>query len=258
MKVLAIIGSPRKKGNTMQVVERIREQLLAADKELDFEILRLADMDLQICRGCFSCFARGEESCPLKDDFTFIARKMAEADGIILAAPTYAMGVPALMKNFIDRFAYTLHRPCFFDKSFMAVSTVGGMMGLKETLNQLAILSAGCKSVHKLGITCSPVPIPIIDRRNEKQLRRVSAAFSRAMHKSTRRLPGLPDWAYFSSFKIMTAFKSYRLHCPADYAYYQRRELYFFNFDGHPVRRLTGKMVKILMGCGIKAMVKDN
>jgi NAD(P)H-dependent FMN reductase len=193
----------------MQVVERIREQLLAADKELDFEILRLRIWTCRYAEAAFHALPE-EESCPLKDDFTFIARKMAEADGIILAAPTYAMGVRALMKNFIDRFAYTLHRPCFFDKSFMAVSTVGGMMGLKETLNQLAILSAGCKSVHKLGITCSPVPIPIIDRRNEKQLRRVSAAFSRAMHKSTRRLPGLPDWAYFSSFKIMTAFKSYR------------------------------------------------
>jgi multimeric flavodoxin WrbA len=123
------MGSPRKKGNTYHVVERIKERLLAFDDSIEFEYLFLKDCDLKPCTGCFACIAKGESLCPLKDDRDMIMSKMMEADGIIFAAPCYGLGVPAVMKNFIDRFSYTLHRPRFFDKCFLAVATVGGVMG---------------------------------------------------------------------------------------------------------------------------------
>lgn len=257
MKVLAIIGSPRKRGNTWQVVERIKNQLMKIQKDLDFETLFISEYNLQMCTGCFTCFSKGKDKCPLKDDHAILEAKMNEADGIILAAPTYAMGVPAYMKNFIDRFAYTSHRPCFFDKAFLVVSTVGGVMGLKQTLGQLAILASGGKSLIKLGIPCPPITFAGFEKRAEKKIQKASKAFHRSLQKQDRKAPGLVDWAYFSSFKALTASNSYQKICPADYEYYKDKKDYFYPIKGHPVRRLLGKTTKGLMQAGLSLMIKE-
>lgn len=49
--------------------------------------------------------------CPLKDDKNSIKAEILSADGVILSTPGYAKKVSAPMKNFIDRFAHSLHRP---------------------------------------------------------------------------------------------------------------------------------------------------
>jgi multimeric flavodoxin WrbA len=257
MKILAVIGSPRKKGNTFGAVERIRENISARDKDIDFEYLFLTDCNLQQCRGCFTCVAKGESMCPLKDDRDAVLSKMMEADGIIFAAPCYAMGVPGIMKNFIDRFAYTLHRPLFFDKVFLAVATVGGIMGLKQTLEQVAVLSSGGRLAAKLGISCPPITFAGFDKKADRSIRKASEKLYRLLQRPRRKLPGFGDWAYFHSFKAFTGFESYRKVCPADYSYYKEKEKYFYEIQGHPIRRLTGSLFKALMRTGLKMYVKE-
>jgi len=85
---------------------------------------------MEMCRGCFACFSKGKEFCPLKDDKPEIERKLLESDGVIQISPGYAWNVSGLMKNFIDRFAYTLHRHIFFDQSLMLFADGGS--GLKS------------------------------------------------------------------------------------------------------------------------------
>lgn len=258
MRVLAVMGSPRKKGNTFQAVERVRDILLRLNKNLDFEYLFLEDCRLEMCKGCFACFAKGENKCPLKDDRDHVYSKMMAADGIILAAPTYAMGVPALMKNYVDRFAYTLHRPCFFDKVFLAVSTVGGVMGMRLALEQLSLLSAGAKRSIKLGIPMPPVCMPTLEKKAVRLIQKHAKAFYQGMKKSKRRLPGLADFAYFNAFKTMSAFASYKRACPADFAYYKDKSSYFYPIDGHVLRLFFGKLLGAVMQLGMKIMVKDS
>jgi multimeric flavodoxin WrbA len=77
MKVLVIMGSPRK-GNTWTAVRRIEEHMQVLG-EVTFEYLMLGDIDLSHCRGCYVCFEKGEEHCPLKDSAPAIERKMHEA-----------------------------------------------------------------------------------------------------------------------------------------------------------------------------------
>jgi multimeric flavodoxin WrbA len=257
MKILAIIGSPRKNGNTYKAVERIKENLLAYDKNIEFEYLFLKDCDLKMCTGCFTCISKGERLCPLKDDRDAIMSKMTEADGIVFAAPCFAMGVPAVMKNFIDRFAYTLHRPCFFDKSFLAVATVGGVRGLKQTLGQLALLSAGGRLVKSVGISCPPMPMAGFDKRADKKIRKAARDFYRSLKDPRRKAPGMGDWAHFHSFKASTAFELYQSVCPADCSYYSEKDEYFYPLKGHPMRRLVGKLFRGLMRSGLKLLVKN-
>jgi len=85
LKVLAIIGSPREKGNSYKVTQRIEKKM----KELggvEFEYLFLKDVNLEQCQGCFTCISKGEELCPLKDDRDKILEQMLASDGLILGA----------------------------------------------------------------------------------------------------------------------------------------------------------------------------
>lgn len=63
MKSVAVQGSPHR-GNTYERVERFGDAL-ARQSEVDFEHVPLNEMKLEPCRGCFRCFVRGEDACPI-------------------------------------------------------------------------------------------------------------------------------------------------------------------------------------------------
>ena len=101
-KILGIIGSPRKRGNTHILVSRILD---GAEKEGAMtEPLYLGDLDVRECDGCHSCW-RGKQ-CSKKDDMTYAYPKIIESDILIFGTPVYWYGPTALMKCFIDRFVY--------------------------------------------------------------------------------------------------------------------------------------------------------
>jgi multimeric flavodoxin WrbA len=128
-KVIAILGSARKKA-TYRAVQEF-EKTLKSLEEVDFEYVFLSKCHLEFCNGCLTCFNKGEEYCPLKDDRNPLFKKMAQADGVILASPNYSFQVSARMKNFLDRFSYLYHRPYFFGKTFTAL-VVQGFLGGKK------------------------------------------------------------------------------------------------------------------------------
>lgn len=66
MKILAIIGSPKGKGNSYRVTKEVEEKMKEIE-DVNFEYIFLKDIDLQMCRGCFSCVVKGENFCPIKD-----------------------------------------------------------------------------------------------------------------------------------------------------------------------------------------------
>ena len=130
MYILAIVGSQRKRGNTARLVQMIGAELGAlagrAGQPLTFETLYLGDLDIHPCRGCRSCFDRGEAKCPERDDLPAIKAKMDAADGLLLASPVYVDDVSGLVKTWMDRLAYLCHRPGFGGKCAYALATVGG------------------------------------------------------------------------------------------------------------------------------------
>lgn len=89
MRILALVGSYRKNGNTDQIVRLIVRQLdrLAAQnhEELQVETIYLGRQDIFPCRGCRVCFDRGEDCCPCRDDLLAIKASMKAADGILVA-----------------------------------------------------------------------------------------------------------------------------------------------------------------------------
>ncbi len=129
VKILAIVSSYRRNGNTTRAVQmitdRLREQAAGRGESMEIEILHLAALQIQFCRGCRVCFDRGEAYCPLKDDLLAIKAKMQAADGMILASPVYVEDVNGIMKNWMDRLAHICHRPEFAGKYVYLLTTVG-------------------------------------------------------------------------------------------------------------------------------------
>ncbi|RLC67932.1 MAG: flavodoxin family protein [Chloroflexi bacterium] len=102
MKVIGIVGSPRKNGNT----ELLTAHTLRAISEegLDTELIRLAGLEIKPCNACMVCGE--EESCPIEDDLFPIYLKMKEAEGIVLASPVYFGSATAQIKALLDRVGY--------------------------------------------------------------------------------------------------------------------------------------------------------
>jgi multimeric flavodoxin WrbA len=105
VKVLGVVGSPRKNGNTAKLVKRALEGA-ASVPGVETELYEMGGKKFHHCTGCLSCAETGE--CVFKDDLSdFIARYL-QADGMILASPIYHMSVTGLMKNAIDRLGNSL------------------------------------------------------------------------------------------------------------------------------------------------------
>ncbi|MBN1660262.1 MAG: flavodoxin family protein [Anaerolineae bacterium] len=153
MKILALMGSYRKKGNTARIVDMIRAHMetvaASSGQVIEFETINLGHVDLQPCRGCRSCFDRGEEKCPVKDDFAAIRAAMDAADGILVASPVYVDDVNGITKNWIDRLAYLCHRPGLADKCFYLVATVASSP-TRRTLRTMS-LAAGTWGAYIVG-----------------------------------------------------------------------------------------------------------
>lgn len=99
MKVLIVIGSPRKKGNTDLLISKVMEGIAEAGGSS--EVVRLVDYDINPCIGCGGCEKEGK--CVVQDDMQEMYPKIDAADRIIIASPIYFYSVTAQTKAFVDR-----------------------------------------------------------------------------------------------------------------------------------------------------------
>ena len=106
MRILGIVGSPRKGGNT----EILIQECLKAASSLDAEtyLIRLCELSINPCDGCQHCKSNGE--CKIKDDMQIIYKDLITADAIIIGTPVYFWTISSLTKIFMDR-TYALRYP---------------------------------------------------------------------------------------------------------------------------------------------------
>ena len=102
MKVIAFNGSARKGGNTEQLIRMVFKELELEGVET--ELVHIGGKPVRSCIACMKCWENLNEECNFKDDETnSYIQKVKEANGIILASPTYFANVSAELKAFIDR-----------------------------------------------------------------------------------------------------------------------------------------------------------
>ncbi len=102
MKALAINSSPRKgKGNTALILGPFLEGMKEAGAEV--ELYYTNDLKINPCQGDYSCWLKTPGKCIHKDDMSWLAPKIAEADILVLASPVYCDGITGPMKMLMDR-----------------------------------------------------------------------------------------------------------------------------------------------------------
>jgi multimeric flavodoxin WrbA len=144
MKVVAFNGSARWNGNTAILTGHVLEEL---EKEgIETELIQMAGERIRGCTACLWCKKTRDGTCVLKDDpVNEWIRKMREADGIILASPTYFADVTSEMKALIDRAGYVAkaNGEMFRRKVGAAVVAVrrGGAIHTFDTINHFFLIS---------------------------------------------------------------------------------------------------------------------
>ncbi|MCR3922652.1 MAG: flavodoxin family protein [Firmicutes bacterium] len=101
-KVLLISGSPRKGGNTEQILARCAEKINALG--LETEIVTLVGKNIKACIACGKC--RGAGKCIQKDDLNEIVEKVKKAKGFIIGSPVYFGTARGDMMNLLQRLGY--------------------------------------------------------------------------------------------------------------------------------------------------------
>jgi multimeric flavodoxin WrbA len=144
MNVVAFSGSARLDGNTALLVNEVFKELNAAGIETG--LVQLAGKALHGCRACYGCFKTKDGRCSFDDDFANdCIAKMAAADGIILASPTYFADVSSEMKALIDRagFVARANENMLRRKAGAAVVAVrrAGAIHAFDTINHFFLIS---------------------------------------------------------------------------------------------------------------------
>lgn len=105
MKVLAVSGSPRPRGNTVAMLERVTLRLAEAGHEV--ETVSLANKLVQGCKACKLCIKRADRQCHGRDDYiNELMEKVWQTDVLLLGSPTYFADLTPELKAFIDRVGY--------------------------------------------------------------------------------------------------------------------------------------------------------
>jgi len=122
MKILALNGSARKKGNTDILIDEILKG--SKEKGHRSEKLYLYDYKILPCRDCRDC-KKGNYVCTLNDGMKKIYPKMEKADLIIFGTPNYWNGPSAKMKLLIDRMRPFVPSKKLIGKKWVVVSPSG-------------------------------------------------------------------------------------------------------------------------------------
>jgi len=99
MKVLGIMGSPRRRSNT----EILLDRTLEGSREMGAEVEKLAVSELKVrpCLEIYACLKDGR--CAIKDDMQRVYEKLLEADHIAFASPIFFYGLTSQAKAIVDR-----------------------------------------------------------------------------------------------------------------------------------------------------------
>ena len=104
MKLMAIIGSPRRGGNTETLVDKVIAGY-RSKTPAEVEKIFVMEKKIEYCTGCLSCTfpPPGTKKCVIKDDMADILKQLATADAFIFATPNHMRTVSSPLLTFLSR-----------------------------------------------------------------------------------------------------------------------------------------------------------
>ncbi|MBO4334983.1 MAG: flavodoxin family protein [Desulfovibrio sp.] len=126
-RIIVLVGSPRKNGNTDILAKSFVE---GAKIHNEVEIISVVDYKINPCKGCNACRKENNNICVQSDDMNLVYDKLKNADILVIASPVYFYGISAQLKSLIDR----LHNPIRND---FAISKLGLILVGADVLDEL-------------------------------------------------------------------------------------------------------------------------
>jgi multimeric flavodoxin WrbA len=117
VKVLAVYGSPRRKGNTALLLREAVRGAREEGAEVDEVILR--DLKISPCLEIYGCKKAGR--CAIQDDFQPLYDQLLACRGLMLASPIFFYSVSAHTKSMIDRCQSLWVKKYWIDQSKMVL-----------------------------------------------------------------------------------------------------------------------------------------
>lgn len=109
MKCCILMGSPRKNGNTFQLLKPFVEELEL--QQVQSELIWLYDKHIEPCTACRKCQMNWTIfGCRYNDDVQEIFDKILDSDVIVLATPIYSWYCTPPMKSLLDRLVYGMNK----------------------------------------------------------------------------------------------------------------------------------------------------
>lgn len=188
-KILGIIGSPRKLGNSELMIKEVSRQI---SEPHALHLLRLADFRILPCKGCYHCLFKAGR-CVQDDDFNLVLDAIVQADALIVAAPTYFLGPNASLKRLIDRgLAFYAHVERLWHKPAVGIGIAGleglegyTLLGIESFLKLLMSENKQCVMIY------GALPGEIfLNEKNLKTAARLAAALFAP--KAEKAKPGCP------------------------------------------------------------------
>ncbi len=126
MRLLGIVGSPRKKGNCEILVNEAFKPAIEANWQTD--LFLMSEKEVAPCHHCGGCYKTG--ICVNKDDMQELYKQMDLADAILWVSPVYFGSVSAQLKAVMDRTFSLLQKRSLRDKvagAIVATRRVGAV-----------------------------------------------------------------------------------------------------------------------------------
>ena len=123
MKILGIIGSPRKNGTVSEIVEKIADE--AEESGHDVNVYSINSLNIHPCQACYYC--KDNDGCDLDDDMVNIYNELYDCDLLVIGSPIYFGEVTAQTKLFTDRLygIYNNKKRGFKDKKAILIYVYG-------------------------------------------------------------------------------------------------------------------------------------
>lgn len=168
MKGLIINGSPRKNGKIGQLMKYVAET--AGD---DVELVNVYDLNIRPCTACMKC--RTTECCVLpEDDGHRLARKIGEADWLVVGSPTHWGNMSAGLKNMFDRMV-----PVFMGENRLGIPQ-------PRQKRKRAVVVAACTT---------PSPFHILFRQSRGTVRMIGEVLKTGGYRTfSLEMPGTKKW----------------------------------------------------------------
>jgi multimeric flavodoxin WrbA len=245
------MGSARK-GDCYKITQMVESKMKEMG-EAEFEYLYLSNEFQRMCIGCHNCINIGENSCPHKNERKEIEEKINKADGIIITSPVYCQDVSGLLKNFFDHMAFVWHRPRYFSKKIMAVSSGGGQFKYTFRSIEENVKAWGCDFVCSLGVPHLEALTPKYRQKALKDINRKTELFFNEVKENKTISPKIGRLLWFNMWKgNAIACKD---SIPQDIAYWKDKgwieKEYYYDVKVSMLNRVliafVGKIGKIVM-----------